>query len=245
MSIAIGASLNAAGILLGAIIGLAWRKTIPAPVQLLFRNGLGIFTLFFGFVLIWLGINGSFFLCVGQLFFALLAVVLGNLLGKVLGFQKISNRLGHQAALLIAAGQKGMKLRPIAGFNACTILFCVAPLGIVGAINDGLTNDYWLLAVKAVMDAMAMTTFVKMFRWLAALSAIPVFLWLSIITLACRLYALPALASPGLVDSISVASGFIAFSIAIVIFETRRVELANFLPALALAPLLTWVFRQL
>ena len=33
-----------------------------------------------------------------QIFIALLAVVLGNLLGKILGLQKISNRLGRYAA---------------------------------------------------------------------------------------------------------------------------------------------------
>jgi uncharacterized membrane protein YqgA involved in biofilm formation len=244
VTIAIGASLNAGGILLGAIIGLALRRPMSGSAQLMLRNILGALALFVGFWLVWQGINGPFPSCVGQFFIALLAVVLGNLLGKVLALQKMSNRLGREAAGLIAAAQKGSAQKALAGFNACTILFCVAPLGIVGAIDDGVSEFYWLLAVKAVMDAMAMTTFAKMFRWPVVMSTVPVFLWLSLITLACRLYITPLL-NPGHADSLLVASGLVTFAIAIVIFEVRKVELANYLPALALAPLLTWLFKTI
>jgi uncharacterized membrane protein YqgA involved in biofilm formation len=243
VTIATGASLNATGILLGAIFGLVLRRPLSTQTQLLFRNVLGAFTLFLGFHLIWLNLNGSFLSCIGQLFIALLAVVLGNLLGKILGFQKISNRLGHRAADWIASAQNSPLKASSAGFNACTILFCVAPMGILGAINDGLSGYFWLLALKAVMDALAMVTFVKIFRWPSMLSALPVFLWLSLITLACRLYIVPHLNSTGLAGSIAVASGLITCSIAIVIFELRKVELANYLPALAVAPLLVWLLR--
>jgi uncharacterized membrane protein YqgA involved in biofilm formation len=42
------------------------------------------------------------------------------------------------------------------------------------------------------------------------------------------------------VDSVNAVGGLIACAIALMIFEVRRVELANFLPALAVAPLLAW-----
>ena len=60
------------------------------------------------------------------------------------------------------------------GFCACTILFWAAPLGLLGAVADGLSGYFYLLAVKGVMDGLAMASFVKMFRWPAALSAVPV-----------------------------------------------------------------------
>ena len=61
------------------------------------------------------------------------------------------------------------------GFLACTVLFCAAPLGLLGAVTDGLAGDFYLLAVKAVMDGLAMTGFMKIFGWPAALSAFPVY----------------------------------------------------------------------
>jgi uncharacterized membrane protein YqgA involved in biofilm formation len=245
VTIALGATLNATGIMLGAIFGLALRTPISAQTQLFFRNALGALTIFFGFYLIWTNLNGTFFSCLGQLFIALLAVVLGNLLGKLLGLQKISNLLGRLAAGLIAAAQRKPAQSGGTGFNACTILFCVAPLGILGAINDGLSGFFWLLAVKALMDALAMMSFVKLFRWPAVLSALPVFFWFSLLTLGCRLYAVPSLGSAELIDSIGAASGLVTLAIAMVIYEYRKVELANYLPALAVAPLLAWVVKSI
>src|SRR6202012_4856877 len=117
------------------------------------------------------------------------------------------------------------------GFNACAILFCAAPLGLIGAVSDGLSDYFYLLAVKAVMDALAMSGFVKIFRWSAALSAAPVFVFLSVISLAVQLYAKPHLSAQGL-DAMNAPAGFLACIVTIVIFEVRKVELANYLPAL-------------
>ena len=144
---------------------------------------------------------------------------------------------------LIAAAQKNPAPNAAAGFNACAILFCAAPLGLLGAVADGLTGYFWLLAVKAVMDGLAMMSFVKMFRWPAALSAIPVFVFLGAITQVCQLSARPFLEPHHLVEPVNAAAGFIACAVALVIFEVRKVELADYLPALAVAPLLAWLFK--
>ena len=177
------------------------------------------------------------------MFLAFLAVVLGNWTGRLLRLQKMSNRLGRFAGNLIKSPSADPARRPGDGFTACTILFCAAPLGLLGAVTDGLTGDFYLLAVKAVMDALAMTGFVKMFGWSSALSAFPVFLFLAAVTLACQFYAKPLLDAHGLAGSVNVVVGLIACMVALVIFEIRKVELANYLPGLALAPLLTWLFK--
>ena len=234
-----GAFLNALGILLGALFGLAQRAPLPARTQDLFRRALGVATVFFGLRLVWLHVNGPFWSCAKQLFIALIAVTLGNWTGRLLGLQKISNHLGRHASRSIASAQSGAARNAGRGFVACVILFCAAPLGLIGAVTDGLAGDYYLLAVKAVMDALAMAGFLKIFGWPAALSAFPVYAFLGAITLACQAYAKPLLLGHGLIDPINVAVGLVACIIALVIFEVRKVELANSLPALAIAPLLT------
>ncbi|HVU09602.1 MAG TPA: DUF554 family protein [Verrucomicrobiae bacterium] len=244
MPIAIGAFLNAAGILFGGLFGLTWRNPISPRVQLFFRNTLGLATIFCGLFLIYQNISGTFLACAKQIFLALLAMILGNLIGKLLGLQKISNRLGRIAGNSIAEAQKHSAQNVITGLNACTILFCAAPLGILGAIVDGLSNYFYLLAIKAVMDGLATTSFVKMFRWPAALSAIPVFAFLNAIALACQIYARPFLDAHHLTGSVSTTAGFVALAISVVIFEVRKVQLANYLPALAIAPLLTWLLHH-
>ena len=239
----IGAFLNATGILLGGLFGLARRGPLSARAQIFFRNVLGALTVFFALRLVWLNVNGTFLSCLKQLFVAALAIVLGSLLGKLLRLQTMSNRLGRYATRLLSFEDAGSPRKMADGFCACTILFWAAPLGLLGAVADGLSGYFYLLAVKAVMDGLAMISFVKMFRWPAALSAIPVFALLNAITLACRLYARPFLEARQLLDSVNAAAGLAACAVALVIFETRKVELANFLPSLAVAPLLTWLLK--
>jgi uncharacterized protein len=241
--IAIGAFLNAIGILFGGIFGLTLHKPISARMQLFFRNALGAFTIFFGLRLVWSGVNGTFGSCSKQIFIALIALVLGNLLGKILALQKVSNHLGRISANKIAAAQKNVLQKSADGFSACSILFCAAPLGIIGAVTDGLSGYFWLLAVKAGMDALATASFVKIFRWPCALSAFPVFIFFGAITFAIEFWARPFLYSHQLTDSVNTAAGFITLAISTVIFGTRKVELANYLPALVIAPLLMWLFK--
>jgi uncharacterized membrane protein YqgA involved in biofilm formation len=237
-----GAFLNAIGILIGALFGLGQRAPWSARMQNFFRRSLGAATVFFGLWLVWLHVNGTFGSCVKQLLIALLAVTLGNWTGRLLQLQKMSNRLGRHASRAIASAQGGASRKAGTGFIACTILFCAAPLGLLGAVTDGLSGDFYLLAVKAVMDGLAMAGFVKMIGWPVALSAFPVYAFLGAITLACQFHVKPLLAAHGLIDSVNVAAGLIACAIALVIFEVRKVELTNYLPALAIAPLLThWI----
>jgi uncharacterized membrane protein YqgA involved in biofilm formation len=238
-----GAFLNAIGILSGGLLGLVRPTPLSTRTQDMFRRALGTLTIFLGLRLVWLGVNGTFFLCVKQLFIALLALTAGNWIGRLLHLQKISNRLGRHAGSLISAAQSKPPPKAGDGFIACTILFCAAPLGWLGAVTDALSGDFYLLAVKSTMDALATASFVKFFGWPAALSSFPVYAFLGALTLACQLGAKPLLDSHGLIDIVNVTGGFIACVVALVIFEVRKVELANYLPGLAIAPLLAWYTR--
>jgi len=241
-----GAFINALGILIGALFGLAMLKPLSLRTQVFFRSALGAFTVFFGLQLVWLSVSGAFLPMAKQLGIAALAITLGFWAGRLLHLQKLSNRLGRYAGSLVAPAQSGSPRKMTDGFTACAILFCAAPLGLLGAVTDGFPvgdsgfGYFYLLVVKAVMDGLAMTGFVKVFGWPSALAAFPVFALFSGITLACQVWARPLLEAHGLVAPVNATAGFIACAIALMIFEVRRVELANFLPGLALAPLLAW-----
>ncbi len=40
-----------------------------------------------------------------------------------------------------------------------SLVFCIGPMAILGSIQDGLTGDYNMLAVKAVLDGFAALAF--------------------------------------------------------------------------------------
>lgn len=238
-----GAILNAAGIVVGGLIGLVRRAPLSPQTQAFFKLAIGLLTMFFGLRLAWFGLSGDVWRVLKQIAIGLLGIVLGKLLGQLLGFQRASNRLGQYARELMERTRPGDPQRFHNGLTACSILFCAAPLGLIGAVTDGLADDFHPLAVKALMDGLAMMGFVTMFGWSGMLSALPVFLLQGSITLACDVYAGPLLRELGLVGSVNLVAGLIICAVGLVIFEIRRVELADFLPALAVAPLLTWLWR--
>ena len=234
----IGAFLNALGILLGALFGLAGRSGLSARAQARLKSALGAFLAFCGLQLLWQNVSGNFSSVLKQLFLALLAVVLGHLLGRLLALQKMSNLLGRHAAQLLARGETAAG-RPVDGLVAATMLFCAAPLGLLGAVTDGLADYFFPFALKAVMDGLATLSFVRLFRWPVALAAVPVFLWFNGLTLAVHALARPWLAAHHGLAAVNLAAGLVICATALVVLEVRRVELANYLPALVLAPLLT------
>jgi uncharacterized membrane protein YqgA involved in biofilm formation len=72
------------------------------------------------------------------------------------------------------------------------------------------------------------------------MSAFPVLALFGGATFACHTALAPVCGGHHLLDSISAATGLVVCAVSLVIFEVRKVELANFLPAVAVAPLLEW-----
>lgn len=237
----IGAGLNALGILAGALAGGTWSQPLSLRVQQWFRLVLGVGAIGAGLQLTWLSVNGTLAGCARQVTLGALALMLGHAGGRLAGLQRWSNRAGRQAARSLTVVPGRPPATPGAALTAVTALFCASPLGLVGALVDGWSGYFYLLALKAVMDGLAMTSFVKTFRWPTALAAVPVLTFFGGISLASHQWAAPWLERHHGTDAVNLIAGWMACATGVVILELRRVELANFLPALALAPLLAWL----
>ena len=142
-----GAFFNALGILFGGLLGLALRRPMALSLQIFLRSALGASTVFSGLCLVWSSVSGSFLSALKEICVAVLAVTIGSLLGKLLGLQKLSNHLGRYAGRIINAGQTGAPRKVSDGFKACAVLFCAAPLGLIGAVADGLSGYFYLHGV--------------------------------------------------------------------------------------------------
>jgi len=238
----LGTIINATAILVGGVTGLTARKQLPLAHQSALKLLLGAFTVYVGLSATWQGINGSFLHVFKQLGIVLLALMLGNLTGKVLRIQKSLNRLGQYAKQKISQAKPGNRGHSNEGFVTCSILFCVTPVAVLGSLQDGLSNNFKTLAVKAVMDGFATMAFVTTFGWRAILSVIPVVACQGTMTLFARL-AGPWLERHALVDPINATAGLLVFCVALIIFELKKIQLADYLPSLLFAPLLTWFWR--
>jgi hypothetical protein len=235
----IGAILNAAGIILGGVGALAFRKPIPALSQAALKIVLGVFALWFGLRLTWVSVNGSFRQIAKEMGILLLALALGKLAGKLMRLQKLSNSIGHFATrlLTVSAGR-----RPVNdGFMVATALFCAGPLAVLASVQEGLTGFAPTFLVKAGTDGLATFAFCATFGWSVTLSAIPVLAFQGALIRAVQLLEPALRAQPApLIDAINAVDGLLIFSVAMIILELKKIEVANYYPSLVLAPLLTW-----
>jgi uncharacterized protein len=243
MPLMIGAALNVAGILVGGLVGLVQPKPLSPANESRIKVALGAFTVFYGLRLTWLSLNGSIPQILKQLIIVVVALMLGKMTGRLLRLQQMSNRLGQDAREHITAAKPAAAREWSEGFKTCAVLFCAAPLAILGSVQDGLSGYFYPLAVKAVIDGLAMMGFVRLFGWGAILAALPVLAFQGTITLACAQFLKPVLEVRGLVDPVNAAGGLLVFCVALIILELKRFELADYLPSLVFAPLLAWVFR--
>ena len=69
------------------------------------------------------------------------------------------------------------------GFLTASLLFCVGPMAILGSIQDGLTGDYNLLAVKSVLDGFASLAFASSLGVGVAFSVLPILVYQGSISL--------------------------------------------------------------
>lgn len=237
-----GTILNAAAIVVGGGFALLFRRQFSATLQGWLKVVLGVAAVWFGLKLTWVSVHGPALEIARQLAVVLLAMMLGRLAGRGLRLQKMSNRLGQVARAQMERCGAGQSPRFGDGFNTCTMLFCAAPLAVLGAVQAGLANYAPPLLIKAAMDGLAAMAFASAFGWSVVGSAVPVLAWQGTLTLLAGALA-PWLTRLGLVDSINATGGMLVFCVALVILGLKRIELADYLPSLVLAPLITWLWR--
>ena len=237
-----GTILNAVGILVGGVIGLTVANRIKPSTLVVMKAMLGALTVFVGLKLTLTSLSGSFGSVMKQLGIVVLALTLGRMTGRLLHLQKFLNGLGRYAKERYTRTDINSPQRLSEGFITCTLLFCVGPMAIIGAAQDGLEGHWQTLGIKALMDGLATMAFVTTFGWGVMLSVIPVVAYQGTITLGARFLA-PYLQDLPLMDSVNATGGLLVFCIALIILELKKIELADYLPSLAFAPLLTWWWR--
>lgn len=238
----VGTILNVGAIVGGGALGLLLAKELSGKAQYRIKMILGVLTIYVGMSTFWQSLSGGFLAISKQIFIALAALVAGNAIGRALGLQKRLNGLGEYARKTLEKQTPGNPSRFAEGFVTCAILFCVGPMAILGAMEDGLTGQFRTLGIKSVMDGLATMAFVKTFGPGPMLAAVPVLAYQGSITLGAKALQ-PMLADPVLWQSFNATGGLLVLCISVVILDIQKVPLANYLPSLVVAPVLAWLFR--
>jgi uncharacterized membrane protein YqgA involved in biofilm formation len=110
---------------------------------------------------------------------------------------------------------------------------------VLGSIQDGLAGDSSLLLVKSMLDGFAALAFASVFGMGVTASALVVLAVQGSLTLGASFFS--GILTEAMVTEMSAAGGVIMLGISVHMMELRSIRLANYLPALVLAPLAVWM----
>ena len=204
---------------------------LPEGLQRRVLAGLGLVTLVIGvdLALAWRDTSALYVLG---------AILLGGLAGEALGIEARLAQLGDiiqrrvSAARADAAGESSSRVSE--AFFDASLLFCVGPLAVVGAIQDGLNGNYEALATKALLDGFASIALAATLGWGVALSALSVLTYQGALSLGATLFE-DALRGDALA-ALTSAGGVLIIGISLKLLDVTDVKVGNFLPALVFAP---------
>ena len=235
----LGTIINVFSILIGAGIGVALGHRLPSNISRTLTDALGLVVLVIGGLNLIALTDASFVAAVssaGTLLVVLASLVLGSVLGSML---RIEQRLSHFGTWLqLKASRGGDKEKFIEGFVNASLLFTIGPMAVLGALQDGLGQGFDVLALKSTLDGLTSVAFAAALGWGVAFAAIPVGIWQGLLTLLAA--SAGALMSDALVASITATGGVLLLGTGLRVLQIRMVSVADMLPALVLAPLITW-----
>lgn len=227
-----GVTINTAAILIGGTIGLLFGARIPDRFKHTVIAGMGLFTAAMGLQMFFKTQNSLIVLG---------ALVIGGLLGE---WWRIEDRIHSLGAFLERRfahddSEEGSD-RFIRGFLTSSILFCTGPLAILGSIQDGLTGDYNLIAVKSVMDGFLSIAFASTLGLGVLFSSVAILLYQGSISLLA--VQLNAIVTDPMMAELTATGGVLLTGVAISgMLEIKKIRVGNLLPALFVAPLIVWI----
>lgn len=229
-----GTFLNIVTVLIGGTVGLLFGARLPERVRQTVVAGLGLFTAAIGIDL---------FVDTQNPIIVLASLLFGGVVGEWAQIEAGLARLGEWLQMRFASRSKGGSARFVRGFLTASLVFCVGPMTILGSIQDGLTGDYQLLAIKSVLDGFAAMVFASTLGCGVLFSTIVILLYQGALTLLAA-QAQTAF-SDAMILELSATGGVLLLGIAVSsLLEIKPIRVGNFLPALVFAPLIVFLLAS-
>lgn len=224
----IGTLLNTATIVVGGLLGLAFGSRLPERMGQTVVAALGLFTVAYGL---------RMFIETSNAILVLLALITGGILGEWWQIEEGLKRLGAWLQARFAANSEGGSARFVRGFLTASLVYAIGPMAILGSIQDGLTGDFSLLAIKSTLDGFASIVFASTLGVGVLFSALVIFVLQGSIALLAQ--QIQAVFTPLMIAELSATGGLLLVGMGVSsLLEIKPIRVGNLLPALLLAPLI-------
>lgn len=226
----LGTAINTVTVLAGGSVGYFVGHRIPENIRTIVVQVIGLATLFMGIDYL----SGTH-----NLVFPLVGTVIGAILGELARIDERLEALGEWLRRRFARGESEHG-RFVQGFVTATLLFCIGPMTILGAIEDASGNTPQLYIIKGTLDGFMSIIFAATYGVGAIFSALSVFVVQGLLTLGGT--GLDALLTERMRDEMFAAGGFAVLAIGFGLLDIKKIRLGSLLPGLVVTPVLVALF---
>jgi uncharacterized membrane protein YqgA involved in biofilm formation len=224
----IGTLINIATVLIGGTAGSLLGARLPERLRHTVIAGLGMFTLAYGL---------QMFIKTRNPLIVLGGLLIGALLGELLQIEEGLQGLGGYLEKRFTGSSSAAESRFIRGFLTASLVFCIGPMTILGAIQDGLSGDYSLLVIKAVLDGFAALAFASSLGIGVVFSSLIILVYQGGISLLAA--QVQVIFTEAMMVEMTAVGGILLFGIALSsLLEIKKIRMGSFLPALVITPLI-------
>jgi uncharacterized membrane protein YqgA involved in biofilm formation len=221
--------VNTIAVLVGGTAGLLVRRRFPERMRETVMMGIGLATVLIGLQMALQTRN-----VVGLI----LSLSLGAAVGESLHIEEGLEAMGRWAERRVGWGDgTGAGGSTAAAFVTSSLLFCVGPMTILGAIQDGLGQPPTLLYTKSVLDGISAIAIGAALGAGVLLSAVTVLVYQGIITGAA--VAVQSLLTAEMTRELTATGGVLIVGLGLGILQVRRIRVGSMLPALFVAIIVT------
>ncbi|SET01094.1 DUF554 domain-containing protein [Anaerobranca gottschalkii] len=223
-----GNLVNGFAIIIGGIIGTLFGKLIPKRVEETVIYGIGLAVLVIGI---------QSMVVITNILHVIIAITLGAIVGETINLDDKFNQGAKWCEKQINRVVKG---DIASGLIYASLIYCVGPMAILGAIEMALFNDSSTLIAKAALDGITSVAFSSILGIGVAISGIVVFIYQGIIYLMAKI--LGDFATGEMINAIKGLGGILIFAIGLNITNITKIKVANLLPAFFFIILFTMLF---
>ncbi len=233
----IGTLINVGTILAGSLVGILIGTRLSEKLRGTIIIGLGLFTFGYGLMT---------FIETSNPLIPLSGLLIGALLGEWWQIEEGLEKLGTVLKNAVIKKERGVETqtRFVEGFVTASLVFVIGPIAILGSIQDGLTGDFEMLVIKAILDGFASIAFASSLGIGVAFSAMSIMVYQGIITLLAGFFS--QFFSETMMTEMTAVGGLILMAIALSsLLAIKKIRTGSFLPALFVTPLIVFIIEKL
>lgn len=229
----LGTLINTATVLVGGSVGYFVGHRIKEELRTIVVQVIGLATMI-------MGLRDA--MGTHNLVFPLVGMVVGAIIGELLKVEERLEAIGEWLKRRFSKKDTEHNNTFVQGFVTATLLFCIGPLTILGAIEDASGRTPQLYIIKGTLDGFMSIIFTTVYGIGAAFSAISVLVVQGLLTLGGT--GIDSLLNDRMRIELFSAGGFTVLAIGLNLLDIKKIKLGSLLPGLVVTPVLVALFAR-